>query len=132
MRRGKNSKDTKDSKWWYPLRDWKWDREECEKQILAAGLPVPMKSCCFFCPAMKPEELTQLAKSSPDLVRRAIAIEDGAQARQEVRRAEGKKAILGLWGMGTKGVRVAKKPGAWREYIEANFPDILKKKKGNG
>lgn len=125
MRRGRGVQDTKHSKWWYPLREWGWDREICEDEIRLAGLPVPEKSCCFFCPAMKPAELVHLARVSPDLVRRAVAIEDGAQPRQAERRAEGKKAILGLWGMGTKGIRAPKKPGRWREFVEDSFPGLL-------
>jgi hypothetical protein len=125
MRRGRNVKNTPENHWWYPLRVWGWDREECKRQIAAAGLPVPEKSCCFFCPAMKPAELSQLAVASPDLARRAVAIEDGAQSRQEERRERGEKAIQGLWGNGTKGIRSEKKPGRWREYIEVNHPEVL-------
>jgi hypothetical protein len=45
----------------YPLQDWHWDREECERQIAAVGLPVPPKSSCFFCTAMKPHEVAALS-----------------------------------------------------------------------
>lgn len=47
----------------YPLMDWGWDREECKRQIRAAGLPVPPKSACFFCPATQKEELHEHRKS---------------------------------------------------------------------
>ena len=40
----------------YPLREWGWDRERCERRIEAAGLPVPPKSSCFFCIGMTPDE----------------------------------------------------------------------------
>lgn len=36
----------------YPLREWGLTRRDCGKMIADAGLPVPPKSACFFCPAM--------------------------------------------------------------------------------
>jgi len=44
----------------YPLREWGWDRGRCVEEIVKAGLPVPTKSACFFCPASKPHELATL------------------------------------------------------------------------
>jgi hypothetical protein len=44
----------------YPLREWGWDRSRCEREIHAAGLPVPVKSACFFCPASKKPEILGL------------------------------------------------------------------------
>src|SRR3546814_10582633 len=44
----------------YPLRDWGWDRHQCTARIKAEGLPVPVKSSCFFCAAMKPHEVQTL------------------------------------------------------------------------
>lgn len=41
----------------YPLRDWRWDRAACVARIEQAGLPVPPKSSCFICGAMKPDEV---------------------------------------------------------------------------
>lgn len=63
----------------YPLIEWSWDREECIRQIEAAGLPVPVKSACFHCPASKNWEIEFLAKNEPELARRAIAIEAAAK-----------------------------------------------------
>jgi hypothetical protein len=40
----------------YPLREWKWDRAACIARIEAAGLPVPPKSSCFICGAIRPDE----------------------------------------------------------------------------
>jgi hypothetical protein len=59
----------------YPLIEWNWDRAECERQIVAAGLPVPVKSACFHCPASKKAEIAQLAKDSPELLARALKME---------------------------------------------------------
>ncbi len=70
--------DHKYSKW-YPLMEWGWTRDDCIRQIEAAGLPQPGKSSCFFCPSMKAEEIIRLRDHHPDLFRRAIALEDNAR-----------------------------------------------------
>jgi hypothetical protein len=62
--------------YWYPLMDWGWDRERCQQVIAAAGLPVPVKSACFMCPASKKPELVQLAEQSPEQFAAAIELED--------------------------------------------------------
>lgn len=71
--------DPKYSKW-YPLMEWGWTREDCIREIEAAGLPQPGKSSCFFCPSMRAEEIICLREQHPDLFRRAIALEDNALA----------------------------------------------------
>lgn len=63
----------------YPLiEDWHWDREDCIRAIQAAGLPLPGKSSCFFCPSMKRGEIETLKRQYPDLYRRAVALEENA------------------------------------------------------
>lgn len=62
----------------YPLIEWGWGREECLDAIRRSGLPAPMKSACFFCPAMRKAEVIRLANVHPDLFKRAIAIERAA------------------------------------------------------
>ena len=84
----------------YPLiDDWSWYREDCCRVIQEAGLPLPGKSSCFFCPSMKPKEIRELHNVHPDLFARAIAIEDGA-------RLESLKGLGRDW--------------SWEEYIAAN------------
>ena len=78
--------DRKYSKW-YPLMEWGWTRDDCIRQIEAAGLPQPGKSSCFFCPSMKPDEITALREQHPDLFRRALALEDNA--RQNLKTVKG-------------------------------------------
>gem|GEM_PF-267327 len=78
--------DRKYSKW-YPLMEWGWTRDDCIRQIEAAGLPQPGKSSCFFCPSMKPDEITALREQHPDLFRRALALEDNA--RQTLKTVKG-------------------------------------------
>lgn len=65
--------------YWYPLYEWGYDRQRCVEVIARAGLPVPVKSACFFCPASKRQEILHLRERHPDLLRRALAIEENAQ-----------------------------------------------------
>lgn len=69
-----------DDKWTYryPLCEFGLDREGCVATIQRHGWPMPPKSSCFFCPAMRKAEIKDLAATHPDLVRRALAIEDNA------------------------------------------------------
>lgn len=97
-------------KYRYPLREWGWDRERCIEEIEKAGLPVPMKSACFFCPASKPDEIRQLP---PDMLRRIIEMEANAELGEH-----GLRAVDGLWRRPTKGYRGAtKRPGSMAEFI---------------
>jgi hypothetical protein len=65
----------------FPLIQWGWGRGKCVEVINRAGLPLPGKSACFFCPNTKPAEILRLFDRHPDLIERAIAIEDGADLR---------------------------------------------------
>lgn len=94
----------------YPLREWGWDRERCIAEIAAAGLPVPMKSACWFCPATKPAELAWLVDTHPDLADRIIALEANA--------APNLTSIQGLWRNGCKGTRGSvARPGSMSVFI---------------
>lgn len=62
----------------YPLIEWQWGREECVEAIKGAGLPLPGKSACFFCPNTRPSEIRQMQQDYPDLIARAIEMEDNA------------------------------------------------------
>jgi 3'-phosphoadenosine 5'-phosphosulfate sulfotransferase (PAPS reductase)/FAD synthetase len=59
----------------YPLHEWGWNRDECVRVIERAGLPVPQKSSCFFCPSMKKNEIQALWEKYPQLFQRAIEME---------------------------------------------------------
>lgn len=48
-----------------PLVDLDIDRDECERIIRRAGLPVPIKSGCWCCPFMRISEIVELAKTDP-------------------------------------------------------------------
>lgn len=92
-----------------PLIEWGWDREECIRQIQSVGLPVPPKSSCFFCLAMKPWEVRAL---NPGYWRRIVRLE--ARAHPRLRNCEG------LWRATVKGCRGATpKPGSMTQFIRA-------------
>ena len=97
---------------WFPLQDWGWDRERCVAEIEAAGLPIPVKSACYFCPASKEWEVLWLAAKHPDLFANALVIEDLAMPNLG--------SCQGLWRSSTK-----TRPGSWRVWAEQH--GIVKK-----
>jgi hypothetical protein len=64
---------------WYPLHDMGIDREGCEKLILEAGLPLPGKSACTFCPNNKLSEWEQLRQEEPDRFAEAVEMSRNAE-----------------------------------------------------
>jgi hypothetical protein len=109
IRRRNHAGSLQDPKYdyWYPLIEWGWDRERCKREIAVAGLPVPPKSSCYFCPAMKPRELHELTL---DELKRIVVIEARAKPRL--------RDIDGLWRKPVKGHRGATpRPGSMTEYI---------------
>jgi hypothetical protein len=75
------AKDHDDEKYryWYPLIDWRWNRNDCIEAVKRAGLSVPPKSSCFFCPAMHKSEIVSLHAKHPHLWQRAIDMEANAR-----------------------------------------------------
>lgn len=63
----------------YPLVDWNMGRDECIESIKNAGLPLPGKSACFFCPSTKAKDVLQMKKTHPDLLQRALDMEANAK-----------------------------------------------------
>lgn len=60
----------------YPLQEWGFTREDCKRIIADAGLPVPLKSACWYCPASKKHEIEWLAENHPDLFELAKLMEE--------------------------------------------------------
>lgn len=89
----------------YPLIDCGWGREECVAAIKQEGLPVPGKSSCFFCPAMKRQEIRTLYHRHRDLFDRAIAIENNA-----------KPNLISVKGLG--------RDWAWRDFVSGDMDQI--------
>lgn len=65
----------------YPLIEWGWSREECVACIKRMGLPVPVKSACFYCPSSKKSEVIHLKNKHPDLFDRAVKMEQAAASK---------------------------------------------------
>jgi hypothetical protein len=125
--------DITDDQWFhylYPLIELGWDRERCLAEIRQEGLPgyetdmggkwlekggVPVKSACWFCPSIQPEELVEFSKTEhgKDYLRAIIRMEENAKGRLT--------KIDGLWRQGVKGTRGGKaKPGSMAKYIKDN------------
>lgn len=111
---------------WYPLQTWKWDRERLTREIERAGLPVPPKSSCVICPAMKGPEIDWVAIHENDQFLQALEVERKYRSTMDiaedgksgVRRRDGKQVkVMGLWGQSGRevdGVRYR----SWGEYAQ--------------
>jgi hypothetical protein len=62
----------------FPLIEWEWGQGECVAAIEKEGMKVPVKSACFFCPAMKKHEVIELSIKHPGLAKRAVEMEESA------------------------------------------------------
>jgi hypothetical protein len=106
-RRGESMVEDKQYRYRFPLKEWGWDRKACTAAILAAGLCLPPKSACWFCPAMKKREVIELAKKHPALFARALDIEENAEARKDLEgRTDGAKGLGVQW--------------SWRSLVKAD------------
>lgn len=76
-RRAKHPVDAR-FEWEYPLIEWQIYREDCDEICRRHGFTVP-KSSCFFCPSMKKREIAVLQQEHPELLARALAMEELAQ-----------------------------------------------------
>lgn len=74
----------------YPLLDLRLRREDCERIILDAGLPVPPKSACWFCPFHTLRAWDRMRREEPDLFWRAVELE---RTLNERRRRLGKDPV---------------------------------------
>jgi hypothetical protein len=87
----------------YPLIEWNIDLGECINIIQGAGLPVPPKSACYFCPNQQPGEVHELTDEDRA---RIILIELTAEPYNE--------KVHGLWRRPRK---ADGRPGSITEYI---------------
>lgn len=78
-------------RFWYPLVEWGLDRMDCVKVIIDAGLPLPPKSSCFFCPNMTDFEIHTLKAEDPCRFDKAIEMEENSQERLTAIRGLGRK-----------------------------------------
>jgi hypothetical protein len=59
----------------YPLLERGIRRADCYRIITRAGLPVPPKSACWFCPLHRPSAWTDMRREEPDLFDRSCRLE---------------------------------------------------------
>ena len=92
----------------YPLQEWGWNRGDCDARIEAAGLGPVAKSACFYCIAMKPDEVRALPAAQ---LRQVVLIEARAKPRLH--------NVDGLWRKPVKGRRGGgeARPGSMTELI---------------
>jgi hypothetical protein len=69
----------------YPLVDAGFDRFDCVRIIVDAGLPVPPKSSCFFCPNMSPGEVFHLRDMDADRFALALELEANVDGLSAIR-----------------------------------------------
>lgn len=60
------------------------NRSDCRRIIRNAGLPVPPKSSCFFCPFHRPGVWQDMARNEPELFERSAQLEDTLNARRRM------------------------------------------------
>lgn len=66
----------------YPLLDLGLSRADCMRLVKDAGLPVPDKSSCWFCPFHSKQAWRYMRTDSPELFERAAALEDTLNERR--------------------------------------------------
>jgi hypothetical protein len=103
---GRGSPDAKRYDWQYPLMDWGWNLERCKQAIDDAGMPIPPKSACFFCPNQRPEEVGEVSDD-----------ERARIVRMELRAEPYNRKVHGLW---RRPRRTLGLPGSITEYILAS------------
>jgi hypothetical protein len=59
----------------YPLIDLRLSRDGCEAIIRRAGLPVPPKSACWFCPFLRPSRWREMKEREPNIFMNAVIFE---------------------------------------------------------
>lgn len=65
----------------YPLLDLRIDRSACAEIIRKAGLPVPSKSSCFFCPFHSPRHWAEMRRDRPEQFWKAVELEQRLNER---------------------------------------------------
>lgn len=75
LERAGRGKDEAHERRVYPLLDLGMNRSDCEQVIADAGLPVPPKSACYFCPFHRLTTWQQMAEEEPELFWQAVEVE---------------------------------------------------------
>lgn len=81
---GEQNRAKQDCGNFFPLIELNIDRKECERIIRDAGLPIPKKSGCFFCPFTPKNGWLNLLKNHPSLYEKAEELEKNGQRYPEM------------------------------------------------
>lgn len=68
----------------YPLVDLRLDRSACAEVIRQAGLPVPRKSACYFCPFHTLGAWRELRRDEPELFAKSVELESLLNDRRDM------------------------------------------------
>jgi hypothetical protein len=60
----------------YPLLELHLTRQDCKSIIMSAGLPLPRKSRCYFCPHQSNAEWSELRDMAPDEWDKAVRFDE--------------------------------------------------------
>lgn len=66
----------------YPLIDLRLTRQDCMNIIERAGLPIPPKSACWFCPFLHMARWREMKEREPSLFMNAVIFEHDINAKQ--------------------------------------------------
>lgn len=66
----------------YPLLDLRLRRADCFRIIRDAGLPIPPKSSCYFCPFRRVTGWIEMRRTRPEVFEKAASLEDFLNQRQ--------------------------------------------------
>lgn len=69
----------------YPLIELGLSRADCQRIISEAGLPMPRKSACWFCPYTRTHQWEEMRRDEPDLFAKACELEDSINERRSSR-----------------------------------------------
>jgi hypothetical protein len=65
----------------YPFLELRYLRDDCLRVIEEAGLPIPPKSSCWFCPYRPKTDWVDLYKENRDLFNKAVELENTLQRK---------------------------------------------------
>lgn len=82
LERAGRGKDEKYERRVYPLLDLGISRSDCKQIIRDAGLPVPPKSACFFCPFHRASVWAEMRRDEPELFAKSQQLEDVINSRR--------------------------------------------------
>lgn len=111
----------------YKLVELDMGRFECVQSIIDAGLPLPPKSSCTFCPSMKAWEIIELYEAHPKEFYDAITME--RNAKDNLTTAKGLGRDFSWWDLivAYRYLKLAKKHNNFNPNIPIRIMKLMKK-----